>query len=87
MKRVEVAEAAGQLDALLDEAGAGEEVILTRMGKAVGRLLAQQPAREEAPIRDAAEFIAERVAFMRERGIKPFSRDELADLVREGRDR
>ena len=87
MKRVEVAEAAGQLDILLEDAGNGEVVELTRAGRTVGRLVGAERPTEIEPIRDAAQFIADGVAFMRAHGIKPFSRDELVSLIREGRDR
>lgn len=57
MRQVEIAEAAGQLRALLDEARRGEEVVLMEAGQAVGRLLpaGPQPAFiPEAPDAEAA---------------------------------
>jgi len=39
MRRVALAEAKAQLSALLDAVEAGEEVVITRRGKAVARVL------------------------------------------------
>jgi antitoxin (DNA-binding transcriptional repressor) of toxin-antitoxin stability system len=43
IRRVGLAEAKAQLSALLDAVEAGEEVVITRLGKPVARLVREQP--------------------------------------------
>jgi prevent-host-death family protein len=44
MRRVGLAEAKAQLSALLDAVEAGEEVVITRRGKPVARVVQEKPA-------------------------------------------
>ena len=45
MENISVAAAKSQLSAILDRVEAGEEVVITRRGKAVARLTAEKPAK------------------------------------------
>jgi prevent-host-death family protein len=47
MKYVDVHEAAAQLSALIDEAAAGEEIIITKNGEPRARLVALGPKSED----------------------------------------
>ena len=51
MKQVNLYEAKTQLSALVDQAAAGEEIVIAKNGKPCARLLALEPAAEPAPRR------------------------------------
>jgi len=74
MSTISVAEAKAHLSELLDRVEAGEEVIITRRGKAIARLSSVVPARE--PLGSLAEL----------RSSLPRVTTRSADLVRELRD-
>ncbi len=46
MRTVSLAEAKAQLSALLDAVEAGEEIVITRRGRAIARLKSEQPLAE-----------------------------------------
>ena len=74
MKHVGIKQARQELPALVDRAEAGEEVVITRQGKPVARLVAAPRARKPLPSLDAFR-----------RGIgRPGT--SAAQLVREERD-
>ena len=77
MSTVSVAEAKAKLSQLLDKVEAGEEVVITRHGKAVARLAAV--AAPKKPIRSLAAFRAT----MPE--IQPSSAERLRAMRDEGR--
>ena len=85
MKRVEVAEAAKQLAALLAEVRRGEEVVLTEAGEAVGRLVAATPKPQPGSFEALDAEVRAVHAEMRVQGVRPFNTDEIRSLIREGR--
>lgn len=54
MRTVSVAEAKSHLSELLNQIEAGEEVMITRHGKAVARVVAVQTARQPVPLEHLA---------------------------------
>ena len=76
MVTVNLAQAKARLSELLDKVEAGQEVIITRRGKAVAHLSAAIGPRKPLPLRDLAEF----------RAAMPRLRRPAADLLRELRD-
>jgi prevent-host-death family protein len=74
MSTVSVAEAKSHLSELLDRVAAGEEVVITRRGKAIARLCGVEPARE--PLESLADL----------RHSLPRVTKRSADVVRELRD-
>ncbi len=79
MQTVGVFEAKTQLTALLDEVEEGAEILITRRGKAIARLVPADAGHDRVRARRAAE------------GLRLASRGQtlggvaIADLVREGR--
>ena len=80
MKVVEIAEAAGRLDELVAEAEHGEEVVLARNGVHVARIARDRP--HIAAMIDRLHAMREE---MRAEGVRPFTTEEIVDLIREGR--
>ena len=79
-------EAKTRFGQLLDRVSRGEEVVVTRHGKPVARMLpASRPAREE--VCPAAEGLRElRRAIAMRRGAQPaLTADDIKSLVEEGR--
>jgi prevent-host-death family protein len=74
MSTISVAEAKAHLSELLDRVEAGEEVVITRRGKAIARLCSVEPARD--PLVSLAEL----------RSSLPRVTRRSADVVRELRD-
>ena len=74
MSTVSVAEAKSHLSELLDRVAAGEEVVITRRGKAIARLSGVESARE--PLESLADL----------RNSLPHVTKRSADVVRELRD-
>ena len=74
-----VLEAGTKLEHLLDRVQAGEEVVITRLGKPVARLVASGPA----IYRQAAEAAAERI-IARSRGVT-LGGIKVKDLIENGR--
>ncbi len=74
MSTVSVAEAKSHLSELLDRVAAGEEVVITRRGKAIARLSGVESARE--PLESLADL----------RNSLPRVTKRSADVVRELRD-
>lgn len=77
-------EAKTHLSALLDRVERGESLTITRNGKPVARLV---PALPTLP--QPAERISDRLRALREslraEGVKPFSVEEIVDLIHSGR--
>jgi prevent-host-death family protein len=65
MKEVGAVEAKTKLSALLDLVEAGEEIVITRRGKPVARLVAAAPAIDREKARAAAARIRERAKFLK----------------------
>ncbi len=80
MREVGAFEAKNKLGALLDWVAAGEEVLITRHGKAVARLVPATPTFDRAKARQAARGLLEA-----SRGVKLGGRITIKDLVNEGR--
>ena len=80
MREVGAFEAKNRLGALLDWVASGEEVLITRHGKAVARLVPATPTFDRAKARQAARGLLEA-----SRGVTLGGRLKIKDLVNEGR--
>ncbi len=76
MLTVNLARAKARLSELLNEVEAGEEVVITRHGKAVARLSPATRPKKPLPLQELGEF----------RSAMPRLRRPAAELVREVRD-
>ena len=76
MVTVSLAKAKAQLSALLDKVEAGEEVVITRHGRAVAHVIAPYRAKRPPALDELAEF----------RATMPRLRRPSAELLREVRD-
>ena len=76
MSTINLAQAKARLSELLDKVEAGQEVVITRRGKPVGRLSPAIPPRKPLPLRDLADF----------RAAMPGLRRPAAELLAEVRD-
>ncbi|MCC7487326.1 MAG: type II toxin-antitoxin system prevent-host-death family antitoxin [Burkholderiales bacterium] len=82
MERVQLFEAKARLSELIDRAEAGREIVITRRGRAVARIVpARQGGRRREVDRDA--IVDETEAFARTIKIK--GRFKLRKLIEEGR--
>jgi prevent-host-death family protein len=79
MHEVGAFEAKNKLDALLDWVANGEEVLITRHGKAVARLVPATPSFNRDKARQAAHNLLEASRGIKLGGLK------IKDLVNEGR--
>ena len=79
MKEIGAFEAKNKFGALLDWVESGEEVVITRHGKAVARLVSAQEKFDRTKARQAAANIA-----MRRKGMT-LGELEIKDLINEGR--
>ncbi len=79
MREIGAFEAKNKLGTLLDWVINGEEVLITRRGKAVARLVAAEPNSDRAKAREAAANILARRIGVTLGGIK------IKDLVNQGR--
>lgn len=79
MREIGAFEAKNKLGTLLDWVEQGEEVLITRRGKAVARLVAAESGIDRAKARRAAAGIREARQGMRLSGLR------IKDLVDEGR--
>ena len=59
MSEIEAAEAKNAFSALLDRVERGEEVVITRRGRAVARLVPMEGAKDRSRAREAARHIRE----------------------------
>ena len=75
MVTVNLAQAKARLSELLDKVEAGQEVVITRRGKAVAHLSAAIRPKKPLPLRELAEF----------RATMPRLRRPAAELLREAR--
>jgi prevent-host-death family protein len=80
MREVGAFEAKNKLGTLLDWVASGEEVLITRHGKAIARLVPATPTFDKAKARMAARGLLEA-----SRGIKVGGRIKIKDLINEGR--
>lgn len=78
MRTLSIAEAKARLSAVVDSVEAGEEIIITRHGRAVARIVAESPALS----RDPAAIVAEQRAFLE---AQPIRSERAADTVRQMR--
>lgn len=85
MRSVGLFEAKNKLSALVDAAGAGEEIIITKRGKPVARLSpAYAAVHDKAAVEKAVlEMDARREEHARKFGV--LKRGEILALIREGR--
>jgi len=79
MREIGAFEAKNKLGTLLDWVANGEEVLITRRGKAVARLVPAEPGFDRAHARRAAQGIIEASRGVTLGGLK------IKDLVNEGR--
>lgn len=79
MREIGAFEAKNKLGTLLDWVESGEEVMITRRGKAVARLVSAEPGFDHAKARQAADNIRARSVGVTLGGLK------IKDLVNEGR--
>jgi len=80
MREVGAFEAKNKLGTLLDWVASGEEVLITRHGKAVARLVPATPTFDRAKARQAARGLLEA-----SQGVTLGGRLKIKDLVNEGR--
>lgn len=80
MREIGAFEAKSKLGTLLDWVASGEEVLITRHGKAIARLVPATPTFDRAKARMAARGLLEA-----SRGVKLGGRIKIKDLVNEGR--
>ena len=80
MREVGAFEAKNKLGTLLDWVASGEEVLITRHGKAIARLVPATPTFDRAKARQAARGLLEA-----SRGVKLGGRLKIKDLINEGR--
>ena len=79
MHEIGAFEAKNKLGTLLDWVAAGEEVLITRRGKAVARLVPAESGLDRDKVRQAADNIRARSAGVTLGGLK------IKDLINEGR--
>ncbi|MEQ1889930.1 MAG: type II toxin-antitoxin system prevent-host-death family antitoxin [Alphaproteobacteria bacterium] len=79
MREIGAFEAKNKLGTLLDWVEAGEEVLITRRGKPVARLVPAEPGFDHAKARAAAEGLREASRGVTLGGLK------IKDLINEGR--
>jgi prevent-host-death family protein len=79
MREVGAFEAKNKLGQLLDWVEAGEEVVITRRGRIVARLVPPRPAIDHERAREAVAAIREMRKGVRLRGVK------IKDLIAKGR--
>ncbi|MBV9785149.1 MAG: type II toxin-antitoxin system prevent-host-death family antitoxin [Acidisphaera sp.] len=79
MKEIGAFEAKNRLGTLLDWVERGEEIVITRRGKAVARLISSRPGASREDARDAARRIREMSKGVTLGGLK------IKDLINEGR--
>ena len=82
MRRVGAAEAKNKLGQLLDEVEHGEEIVITRRGKEVARLIPARPTHSRTEARAAMQRIRARAE---SRGFGPFELAEWKSWRDEGR--
>jgi len=70
---------------LLDRVVRGEEIVITRHGKAVGRLVPASSANLEHTRQAVAELRAGRSLTVNRRGFKPLTDRDIKDSVEQGR--
>jgi prevent-host-death family protein len=79
MREIGAFKARNKLGQLLDWVEAGEEVVITRRGRIVARLVPPRPAVDRERVRNAAAAIRAMSKGVRLRGLK------IKDLIAEGR--
>jgi prevent-host-death family protein len=85
MKRVGIFEAKTRLSSLLDEVEKGGEVVISRHGKAVARLVRAEDQRHSPEaIERRRQAIAELRKMARRRGLR-ISHDEIKSWIEDGR--
>lgn len=79
MRTLSIAETKAHLSAVVDSVEAGEEIVITRHGRPVARIVAESPTLS----RDPAAVLAEQRAFLAAQPTRP---ERAADTVRRMRD-
>ena len=80
MKEIGAFEAKNKLSALLDQVERGAEIVITRRGKAVAKLVPAVPGFDREKAKRAAAGLREASKGVRLRGLK------IKDLINEGRE-
>jgi len=70
---------------LLDQVERGEDVVLTRAGRPVARLVQTSPDERAASARAITAELRALHAEWAKRGMKPFTADEIRSMIDEGR--
>ena len=84
MKHVGIFEAKTHLSRLVEEVEKGGEVVITRHGKAVARLVRAEHRHSPQMIERRRQVIAELRAMARERGLR-VAHEEIKSWIEEGR--
>ena len=84
MKHVGIFEAKTNLSALVEEVGKGVEVVITRHGRPVAKLVAYEGEASDAIVAKRKQAIAEIREMARRRGLR-ISIDEIKSWIDEGR--
>ena len=85
MNEIGAFEAKNTLGSLLDRVERGEEIVITRYGKAVARLVPNERRGDEVESRAALERIRERARQLHQANPAPFSWRKFKELQHEGR--
>ena len=85
MATVTASQARTRFGELLDRVVRGEEIVITRHGKAVARLVPEGGANLEHTRQAVAELRAGRSLITKRRGFKPFTDREINDSITERR--
>ncbi|MBI5751972.1 MAG: type II toxin-antitoxin system prevent-host-death family antitoxin [Hydrogenophilales bacterium] len=80
MRRVSLADAKAHLSAVVDEVEAGEEIVITRRGQPVARIVAER----KRPAGNAAALVKELRAFVTAQPLQPESAVKLVRRMRDG---
>lgn len=84
MKHIGIAEAQIQLSGLIREVEGGHEVVLTRDGRPVAKLVRYAPEVSEEDVARRRQAIAEIREMARKRGLR-ISHEEIKSWIEEGR--
>lgn len=80
MRRMSMADAKAHLSAVVDEVEAGEEIVITRRGQPVARIVAER----KRPAGNAAALVKELRAFVMAQPMQPESAVKLVRRMRDG---
>lgn len=85
MKRVAVEEAGAPVAEMLESVERGEEVVITRAGSPVARIVRAETPFDPEKARKAIEAVREFREHLVRKGVQPFTIEEILSLRDEGR--